>query len=70
MIEAEGFTIRVLPVWRWLLGTYLEFIGKPGSELLTERLESKTKKFVLLNVKEVEHEEGNLTKATVFIPNW
>lgn len=49
-------------------GVYLEFLSKNGYELLTDSLENRKKKIVLLNVKQVESEEGNLTKATVFIP--
>lgn len=49
-------------------GTYLEFIGKAGYDLVTKSLENRSNKIALLNVKNISTEEGNLTKATVFIP--
>lgn len=49
-------------------GTYLEFLSKKGYELITDSLENRRRNIQLLNVKQVVSEEGNLTKATVFIP--
>ena len=45
-------------------GVYLTIQGRPNEPLLTERLERRSKKIELLSVRQ----EGNHTKATVFIP--
>jgi hypothetical protein len=45
-------------------GVYLTIESRPNEPLLTERLERRSKKIELLPVRQ----EGNLTTATVFVP--
>ncbi len=47
-------------------GVYLQFTSSPGYDLITKSLESMSKGIRLLNI---QSDDENTTKATVFIPN-
>lgn len=49
-------------------GTYLEFVSAPNFDLNTKSMENVKQGIRLLNIKNEETDEGNVNKATVFVP--
>ncbi len=51
-------------------GTYIEFRGSAGYELLTKSLEDmRSKRIRLCNIRQLSTSDGNQVMATIFIPN-
>ena len=65
--QKDDRTVMSLPT---RTGTYLEFEGSPGHELVTKSLEDKRSGIRLLNVREelLPLEDKPVTKATVYVP--
>lgn len=49
-------------------GVYLEFSSEPGFDLILNSLENRTSGIRLLNARKVDVQEGEITRATVFVP--
>ncbi|MPM26885.1 hypothetical protein SDC9_73390 [bioreactor metagenome] len=50
-------------------GVYVEFIGKPGFDLMTNNLEARRSGIILRNIRSITDDDGQETiKATLFIP--